>query len=167
MMEKMLKYIKEAIFFIFMLVLFANALSYYRSSSLNKSKLELPSTLTLLNSTEYLLPNNKPLLLYFWASWCPTCKIQSTNIEALSKRYHVLTIALKSGNDININEYLKEHNLSFNVINDYSGTLTKSFGISIFPTAIIYDKNKNEVFSDVGYTTNIGLELRMWWASLQ
>ena len=39
------------------------------------------------------------------------------------------------------------------------------FNISVFPTTIIYDKNRDIVFSDVGYTTTPGLCLRMKWAN--
>ncbi|MBE0514471.1 hypothetical protein [Sulfurimonas sp.] len=44
--------------------------------------------------------------------------------------------------------------------------ITQRYGVSVFPTTIIYDKDGNEAFSEVGYTTTIGLWLRMWIAGL-
>jgi hypothetical protein len=51
------------------------------------------------------------------------------------------------------------------VINDSSGFISSEFNIAAFPTTFIYDKEKNLVFSEVGYTSTLGLWLRMLWAS--
>ncbi|MDD5399800.1 MAG: protein disulfide oxidoreductase [Sulfurimonas sp.] len=165
MKDKTAKYLKEiAIFFIIMTIL-ANILSLYRSSDLNKSALNMPPV-TLINNSSYTLPKGEPVLIYFWATWCPTCRAEAPNIELISKKFNVLTVALKSGNDSKIEEYLKSQDLSFRVINDYDGSITQKFNISVFPTTIIYDREGNELFSDVGYTTTLGLWLKMWWVSL-
>lgn len=164
MKNKILKYTKETALFFLVMFLFANILSLYRSSELNKEPLNI-TTVTLLDGTLYALPKNEPVLIHFWATWCPTCKAEAQNIQTISEKYNVLTIALKSGSNAEIEKYLKSNNLNFNVVNDYKGILTEKLGISIFPTTIIYDKNGDVAFSDVGYTSTIGLWLRMLWAS--
>jgi len=164
MREKIAIYAKELILFFIIMSIFANILSFYRSADLNKDRLHL-SSMTLLNNQSYTLPKNEPLLIYFWGTWCPVCKIQSKNIETVSKDFNVLSIAVKSGSNLEIEEYLKSQNLSFRVFNDQFGSMAKRFKISIFPTIIIFDKDGNEIFSDVGYTTTFGLWLRMWWAN--
>jgi thiol-disulfide isomerase/thioredoxin len=121
---------------------------------------------TLLNNKSYTLPKNEPIIIYFWGTWCPVCKMQSKNIETVSKNFNVLSIAVKSGSNMEIEEYLKSQNLSFSVFNDQDSSMAQKFRISIFPTIIIFDKDGNEIFSDVGYTTIFGLWLRMWWATL-
>ena len=106
----------------------------------------------------------KPLLLHFWATWCPTCKLEAANIQSLSQEYSVLTIAVKSGSDEKINRYLKEHDLDFKVINDSQGLLSQQFSVPAFPTTFIYDKEGKLRFTEVGYTSTWGLYRRMWWA---
>lgn len=165
MKHKLIKYLKEALLFILLMTIFANALSIYRSSSLNKEPINLKEIITLKNS-RYKIPKDEPILLHFWATWCPTCKAEAQNIERISKHYNVLTIALKSGSDEEIQEYLRSRDLTFRVVNDSEGQITQRHGVSAFPTTIIYDKNGNEAFSEVGYTTTIGLWLRMWIAGL-
>ncbi len=165
MKDKIIKYFKEILLFFIVMTIFANILSLYRSNDLNKEALII-STVTLLHGKLYVLPKNEPILIHFWASWCPTCKVEASNIQTISKSYNVLTIALKSGSDAEIEEYLKNSDLNFNVVNDNDGLFVDKFGISIFPTTIIYDKNGEVIFSDVGYTSTLGLWLRMWWASL-
>ena len=164
MREKIAKYAKELILFFIIMSIFANILSFYRSSDLNKDRLNL-SSVTLLNNQSYTLPKNEPIMIYFWGTWCPVCKMQSKNIETVSKKFNVLSIAVKSGSNIEIEEYLKSQNLSFRVFNDQYSSMAQKFRISIFPTIIIFDKDGNEIFSDVGYTTTFGLWIRMWWAT--
>ena len=165
MKNKLKKYIKEILSFIVILLIFSNALSYYRATSLNKEKLNI-SNITLIDNTQFKINNDKPTLVHFWATWCPTCKIEAPNIQSLSEDYEVLTIAVSSKGDENIQRYLEEHNLNFKVFNDIDGAYARKFNISVFPTTLIYDKDKNVRFSEVGYTSTWGLTLRMWWANI-
>lgn len=146
------------------MTIFANLISIYKSSDLNAETLQMNS-LTLMNNQEYIFENNKPVLLHFWATWCPTCKLEASNIELISKYYNVVTVAVNSGKNKEINTYLKENNFSFNVVNDENSIYSNEFKIAVFPTTFIYDKNRDLAFSEVGYTSTIGLFLRMWWAS--
>ncbi|MFA5454583.1 MAG: protein disulfide oxidoreductase [Sulfurimonas sp.] len=163
MKNKIIKYIKEILIFLILMTIFANILSLYRGNNLNKEALNI-SNVSLLHDSSYTLPKNEPILIHFWATWCPTCKAEAPNIETISENYNVLTIALKSGSDAEIEEYLKKRDLNFKVVNDIDGTITEKFGVSIFPTTIIYDKNGKVFFSDVGYTSTFGLWLRMFLA---
>ncbi|MDD5372548.1 MAG: protein disulfide oxidoreductase [Sulfurimonas sp.] len=164
MKDKITKYLKEIALFFIIITIFANILSLYRSGNLNKNALDI-QTVTLMNNSSYTLPKNEPILIYFWATWCPICRAESPNIETISKKFNVITIALKSGDDSKIDKYLKNKNLSFKVVNDDDGSITKKFNISVFPTTVIYDKEGNVLFSDVGYTTTLGLWFKMWWAN--
>ena len=160
MKEKIKKYIKEGVIFFVLLALAMNAMSYYRSLDLNKDEFDIKS-FKLLNNSEYEVKNDKPLLLHFWATWCPTCKFEASNIEKISKDYEVITIAVQSGSNEEIQKYLDENNFSFKVVNDDDAFYSSVFNIKAFPTTLIYDKEKNLKFSEVGYTTTAGLYSRM------
>ena len=154
MKNKIKKYIKEILVFSITITIFANGVSLYRSMDLNKSPLPL----------SIHVEQDKPIMIHFWATWCPVCKAEADNIQRVSENYQVITIAVKSGSDEEIQTYLDERDLNFKVINDKEGLLAQKFGVSIYPTTFIYDKNKEMVFSDVGYTSTWGLYLRMWYA---
>jgi thiol-disulfide isomerase/thioredoxin len=141
----------------------ANILSFYKSGDLNKKPLNMLN-ISLLGGQSYTLVKDKPILIHFWATWCPTCKLEASNIQKLSQHYEVLTIAVKSGSDSEIQKYLQDNGFTFHVLNDTSGFISGQFNIAAFPTTFIYDKNKNMLFSEVGYTSTLGLWFRMWWA---
>ncbi len=162
MKNKLIKYTKEILKTLIMVTIILNIVSYYKSLDLNKEKLDI-NTFTLLDGTKYQLKKAKPLILHFWATWCPTCKFESSNIQKISEDYEVLSIAVQSGNKEKIKQYLEENNLSFKVVNDIEGKYSQKFNIQAFPTTLIYDKNKKLRFSEVGYTSTFGLYLRMLW----
>ena len=155
-MNKFKHYLKEIIKSVVIITVVLNAYSYYRSQDLNTEKLPLTN----------ISLNEKPIMIHFWATWCPVCKIEAPNIQRVSKDHNVLTIASQSGTDEEIKEYLKENDVDFNFINDKDNSYAEQFNITVYPTTLIYDKNRNLVFSDVGYTSTLGLYLRMWWAGL-
>jgi len=163
MKEKIKHYAKELIFFVIFLTLITNIMSFYKSQELNSAPLQI-STLKLLNNSIYTVEQDKPILLHFWATWCPTCKLEASNINFLAKDFNIVTIAVNSGSNEDIQNYLDENNYDFLVVNDAKSILSSKFHIAGFPTTFIYNKDKKLVFSEVGYTSIIGLYLRMWWA---
>ena len=129
---------------------------------LNKTSLSLKQ-LTLIDNSKYNFPKNKAVLVHFWATWCPICKIEASNINYIAKNYEVITIAVESKD---IKKYLIDQNVNFKVYNDEKSIIAQKFNIQVYPTSLIFDKNQKLVFSDVGYTSTLGLRLRMWWANL-
>jgi thiol-disulfide isomerase/thioredoxin len=160
MKDKIKKYLKEGVIFVIMLTIAMNAISYYNSLDLNKDKLTI-SSFKLLDDSTYIVSKDKTLLVHFWATWCPTCKLEASNIEKISQDYEVIKIAVQSGTKEEIEKYLDEHNLSFKVVNDEDGVYSQKFNIKAFPTTLIYNKDKNLKFSEVGYTSTVGLYSRM------
>lgn len=165
MKSKIKHYAKEIIYFIIIITVLANVISLYKSRDLSNKPLTIQN-FQLINHQNFQVADKKPILIHFWATWCPTCKLEASNINFLSKYFEVITIAVKSGSDYEIKKYLKAHNYTYNVVNDKNGKFSSIFHISGFPTTFIYDKNKKLLFSEVGYTSTLGLLFRMWWADL-
>lgn len=160
--QKLKHYAKEIFFFLITMTILMNIISLYKSSDLNKEPLNL-ANITLIDGTEYTYNNDKPILIHFWATWCPVCKLEASNIQTISKNFEVLTIVVKSEKE-EIVEYMKDNGLNYNVVLDKSGVLATEFNIAAYPTTFIYDKDKNLLFSEVGYTSTFGMWIRMLWA---
>lgn len=150
------KYIKDGMILLIVAFVFANILSMYKTKELNRDFPNISSA-TLLSGKDFQLDNTKPLLIYFWATWCPICKTTSPNIEFLSKYINILTIAVKSDNT---KEYIMKNGYDFDVIDDIDGNISRSLNIGVFPTIIIYDEDKKAFFSDTGYTSTLSLFLK-------
>jgi len=120
----------------------------------------------LLEGKEYksLHQDEKPILVHFWATWCKICKLEQGSINNLSKKYHVITLASQSGSFAEVKKFQMENALEFPVIVDQNGAFAKQWGVVGFPSSFIVDENNNIRFVEVGFTTEIGLRLRLWLA---
>lgn len=154
--------VKEIVIAVVLLVVLSNIISYIRKPELSSTQLPRIEA-KLLDGTTFKVQEGKPLLLYFWAEWCPACKLQSSNIAFISKDYNVLTIAVSSGSDEEIKAYMQEQGLSFKVINDKDGSWAKQFKVEAYPTTFIYNAKGKLKFTDVGYTTTASLLARLKW----
>ncbi|HIG64303.1 MAG TPA: protein disulfide oxidoreductase [Methyloprofundus sp.] len=109
---------------------------------------------------------NKPAIIYFWASWCGICgSIQGTISEVLQD-YSGVTVALRSGSHADIASYLQKNNLDWQVINDNDGALAQAFGINTVPAVFIVGPDGAIGFITLGYVTEVGLRLRLWWLGI-
>lgn len=106
----------------------------------------------------------KPLLLHFWATWCKICSLTDGTIDDLAKEMQVVTIAIESGEPDEIRKVMQERGLSFPVVADAAGTLANLYHVKGVPTNFIIDAEGNIRYVEVGYTTGIGLRIRMWLA---
>ena len=154
--EKLKSIAKEIAFGMIILFVVSNVLSYIRQPTLSSSHLP-PLETTLIDGQHFKLEEGKPWIIHFWATWCPTCRLEAPNIDALSREYNIVTIAVNSGNDEALKAFMKENRLDFRVINDIKGELANRFKIEAYPTTFIYDSHGELHFGEVGYTSTLGL----------
>jgi len=164
MKSKIIHYFKEIITFFVILAILTNVVSFYKSLDLNKQNLTI-SEFKLIDNTTYKLSSNKAIIVHFWATWCPVCKVEASNIDKLSDDFEVITVAVDSGNDQNIENYLYQNGVSFLVVNDKNRVLAKKFNVLVYPTTLIFNKDGKLIFSEVGYSSVIGLYLKSLIAS--
>lgn len=105
------------------------------------------------------------LLLHFWASWCAVCRIEQASIASIAKDWPVLTVAMQSGDAGEVRRYLQEHGLTFPVVVDKQGELARLYGVTGVPVSFVIDSQGRIRFTEVGYTTELGLRSRLWWVS--
>ncbi len=109
---------------------------------------------------------NRPMLLYFFADWCPICKLQHDAVQSISEDYPVVAIAMQSGDLANVKNYVQAQEFTFRVLNDEGGHISRRFGVSGVPATFIIDSSANIHFSTRGYTTSFGLLGRLWIARI-
>lgn len=110
--------------------------------------------------------SGKPVLFHFWATWCPICDLEKNSIESISHDYPTISIASWSEGKANVDTYMKENKLTFPVMLDNDGELAQSFGLQGVPASFILSPNGEIKFVETGYTTELGLRIRLWLSTL-
>jgi thiol-disulfide isomerase/thioredoxin len=152
---------KEVISTLVLLFVISMVINYIRKPDVNEDIYRLELTDIKGQTLKMYEYEKEPLVVHFWATWCPTCKFEASNIEKISENYQVISVAVNSGSNEEISNYMKEKGLNYTVINDKSGALAKKFGIEAYPTTLIYDRKGKLKFTEVGYSTTLGLKARL------
>ena len=121
---------------------------------------------TLLDGSPITLSSlqGQPVLLHFWATWCPICSLEQGSIDAIAQQHRVLTIAIDEGPARAVSTYLREAGVDYPVLHDPGNDIARDYAIRGVPTSFILDPGGDIRFVEQGYTTGIGLRLRLWWA---
>lgn len=104
------------------------------------------------------------VLLYFWADWCPICKTVAGSVDAIAHDSPVLTVALQSGAADRVARFLAERQRNWPTVIDENGHITASYGFKGVPAFVVIDPSGIIRFVESGYSSEIGLRLRLWWA---
>ena len=152
---------KELISTLLMIFVISLVINYIRKPEIDENIFQLKLVDIMGKKIDVSRYKEKPLLVHFWATWCPTCKLEASNIESISKAYNVITIAVNSGSNEDIERYMSERKLTYKVVNDTQGSLAHKFNIEAYPTTLIYDAHGKLTFAEVGYSTTLGLKTRM------
>ncbi|MCU7958901.1 MAG: protein disulfide oxidoreductase [gamma proteobacterium symbiont of Bathyaustriella thionipta] len=110
------------------------------------------------------LADGKPLLVHFWASWCPLCRFEASSIDSLSRSHCVVTVALQSGTAEEVVQYLADEQLDLMVLNDPDGEIARKWGVRGVPASFVVDGRGRIQSTEIGYTSQLGLWLRLWLA---
>jgi thiol-disulfide isomerase/thioredoxin len=93
--------------------------------------------------------SDKPVILSFWATWCPPCRAELPELQALSEKYmgkiHVIAVSEEPI------EVIKESGLSEDYDFLYSTTgIPAWFGVSSYPTLVMIDRGMEMISRHVG-----------------
>ncbi|MGF1547766.1 MAG: redoxin domain-containing protein [Thiotrichales bacterium] len=108
----------------------------------------------------------KPLLLYFWATWCKVCEMERGAITKVARDWPVLTVAMQSGGAATLREYQQDQDIDWRTISDEFGVISKDFGVPAVPAFFVLDGDGKIRFSEMGFTPSGTLRLRLWLVQL-
>ncbi|ANB57917.1 thioredoxin family protein [Anoxybacillus sp. B7M1] len=86
----------------------------------------------------------KPVIINFWATWCPPCQKEMPDIEKFYKQYkddvELLSVHLTSQDRReNLSPFMKKYGLTFPIVMDEKGEVLKLYNIQTIPTTYIID----------------------------
>ncbi len=158
--------------FLLLLVAITQAIAWWQSHSVVRGPapaFALPLALPISGQNAISLDAwrsqhaGQPVVLYFWAEWCPICKVQQGAISDLMQEAPVLTIATQSGDAAAVQKVLIQRQLPWPTAVDTQGALWRSYGLSGVPTTIVLDPQGQIASVSVGYTSAWMLRWKLWW----
>jgi len=153
------RFFKELFSTLIIVFIISLVINYIRSPKTYESIPDLELLTITGERVDLKKSNGKPTVIHFWATWCPVCKLEATNFNSLMEEdINLITIAVKSPDLV---KFIEIKDLKYKIVDDIDGKLAEKFNIEVFPTTLIYDANGVLKFSEVGYTTTVGLKARL------
>ncbi len=96
-----------------------------------------------INLSQYIGKN--PIMLVFWASWCPSCKAEVPKVNALVEKYSsqgmkFFSINIGANDSVRrATKYAKKIGMNYPIIFDEQQEITNQYRIMGVPTIIIAD----------------------------
>lgn len=105
-----------------------------------------------------------PVGLYFWADWCVVCTAQQGAMDAVQADWPVLTVAMQSGDAASVAKVLADKGLGWATAVDADGRIAQRYGLHGVPAFVVLGRDGRIRYATVGYTSEWGIRLRLWWA---
>jgi peroxiredoxin/outer membrane lipoprotein-sorting protein len=101
-------------------------------------------TLNTLDGAKIRLSDlrGKVVLLDFWATWCPPCRIELPNIEKLHQEYKekgLVVLGIDDEDGGTVKGFLKNHKYSLPVLMDVKRAVHRMYGARAIPTVVVID----------------------------
>lgn len=104
-------------------------------------------TLHAIDGQVYTLSElrGRPLLINFWATWCPPCQAEMPAMQRVFDQYQdqgflILAInATYQDNHTAILDFNREYNLTFPILLDTDGAVSQQYLVHAFPSSFFVD----------------------------
>lgn len=86
----------------------------------------------------------KPLLVEFWATWCPPCRKSIPHLNELHAKYKdrgLVIVGVSDEPNAVIRKFQKEIPMDYPTATDTGGRLGEKLGVTGIPTAFLVDKS--------------------------
>jgi peroxiredoxin len=102
-------------------------------------------TLTDLTGKSWTLRDlrGKVVLVNFWATWCPPCRKEMPDLEALGKRFGpqgLVILAISDEDATKVKPFIAEHQISYPILLDPGRKVNDTFRVEGIPKSFVYDR---------------------------
>jgi len=109
---------------------------------------------TLIANLEFLgdkpILTGHPVLMEFWATWCPPCRASIAHLNELDKKYHNSGLAIVGISDEEkdvVESFRTRVPMHYSVALDKDQALAREFQVQTIPNAWLFDKDGRVVWS--------------------
>jgi len=102
------------------------------------------------------LRGKKVVLINFWATWCPPCRLEMPTMQKIyseykGKGFEILAINIEPDAHDEIHEFMKELRLTFPVLLDADMKVARKYRINGLPASVLIDRKGTIYAKEVGY----------------
>ena len=95
--------------------------------------------------------------VYIWATWCRPCEVEVPSMERLhrqlgSEGLRVVAVSVDETGPEHVSEWVREHGITFEVLQDRSRRIEWQFGTTGVPETIVLDRDGKIVDRHIGPT---------------
>ena len=106
-----------------------------------------------------------PVLVEFWATWCPNCRALEPQMQAVSKRYagklRVVTVAVSvNQSPERVKAYVAKHALPGTFVFDTKGVATGAYDVPATSYIVVLDRAGKVVYTGQGREQNLDAAVR-------
>jgi len=88
------------------------------------------------------------VLLNFWATWCPPCRAELPDLNAINNRFKdrgLVILSISEEDESTLKHFLSQNKITYPVLLDRTGGTKKQFLVPGFPQTYVYDRDGNLV----------------------
>jgi peroxiredoxin len=98
----------------------------------------------------------KVVLLNFWATWCPPCRKEMPDLQALYERFQskgLVVLAVSDEDAAKVRAYAESSKWTFPVLLDPESTVSKLYRLESLPKSFVYDRDGKLVATGIDMRT--------------
>jgi peroxiredoxin len=129
-------------------------------------------TLTDLQGKSWHLHDlhGKVVLINFWATWCPPCRKEMPDLQALYEKYEdqgFVVLAISDEETAKVAPFIAERKISYPVLLDPGRKANKAFMVEGIPKSFVYDREGKMVAQSIDMRTRGQFQQMLAQAGLQ
>lgn len=109
--------------------------------------------------------SSKPIVLNFWASWCPPCKAEIPELELFYNKYkthvdfYAVNMTSTETSVPDVKSFILDQGIQLPIVLDKTNSLAAIFQIKSLPTTIILKQQDNGIYASQRYTGPISVSI--------
>lgn len=115
-------------------------------------------TLKDLDGKEWTLSalRGKVVLVNFWATWCPPCRKEMPDLDALAHRFAdkgLVVLSISDEDQAKVSSYVRAHNLNYPILLDPGRKTNDAFHIEGIPQSFVFNREGKLVTQSIDMRT--------------